>query len=472
MMDFEKAYDYASRTQLFKDLLYENAGKTFINAVMKMYEQTFYYPLITSNVLGEKMVAKEGVTQGRRSSQELFTFLIKDMPYCINPEHFNDFMKPFFISQLADDSISLSEHRESLIEIVKSLFSFSDEKYQVKNINKTMFLHMAKSPNLQPIQIDDVNFISAADTNKGCTYLGLFLEHTRSVTNIMRTNLKMKMFNVIKYYNWLEINTTTPISIKLQVLDACMFAALLYSAETWGDIKSIESQIVKIERKVLKSILGVKQGTPNDLIYIELKRCNIISKIKKRQYNFYQRVCNSDTNRTMVKQLLDVCIEKNMSICNYYQNLNHDVCEKYINKLYEDTEKASNTLSIRYKNIIGFHYNDVLYNSNVNDIYRTLITRWRLSSIPIRIEIDRYKRPPIPRLERICRRCNTLEDEHHVLLQCPIYHEIRRNYTNLLSSKTCVKDLLNPGTITEIIETGKFLKEIESKYDITFGNTH
>ena len=40
------------------------------------------------------------------------------------------------------------------------------------------------------------------------------------------------------------------------------------------------------ERKMLKRILGVKQGTSNDLIYIELERPDIISRIKDLQYKF------------------------------------------------------------------------------------------------------------------------------------------------------------------------------------------
>ena len=42
------------------------------------------------------------------------------------------------------------------------------------------------------------------------------------------------------------------------------------------------------ERKILKRNLKVKPSTPNDIIYVELNRSNIISKIKQRQRKFYR----------------------------------------------------------------------------------------------------------------------------------------------------------------------------------------
>ena len=77
---------------------------------------------------------------------------------------------------------------------------------------------------------------------------------------------------------WLEINDNTPVDVKLLVLDQCMFTALLYGAEAWGDISIIEDEIRKIEIKALKSILKVKQSTSNDLIFFELGRAIVQSK--------------------------------------------------------------------------------------------------------------------------------------------------------------------------------------------------
>ena len=79
-----------------------------------------------------------------------------------------------------------------------------------------------------------------------------------------------------------------------------MFSALIYGSETWGDFTCAYEKLRKIERKVLETILKVISGTTNNLIYHELRRGDIVSKIKDRQYSYFQKIyqftirrCNS-----------------------------------------------------------------------------------------------------------------------------------------------------------------------------------
>ena len=123
---------------------------------------------------------------------------------------------------------------------------------------------------------------------------------------------------------------------------------------------------------------------------------------------------------------------------------------------------ATNTMSIRYKEIC--EENDILYRSNVDDTKRTTISRWRLSSIPIKVETGRYKRPPIPRENRLCSICFIVEDEEHVLLRCPLYQSIRINYSRIFDINTNVKSILNPKSEYDIIYHANFLQEIEKCY--------
>ena len=83
------------------------------------------------------------------------------------------------------------------------------------------------------------------------------------------------------------------------------------------------------------------------------------------------------------------------------------------------------------------------------------MTRWRLSSIDIRVETGRYSN--IPRNERRCELCSTgeIEDENHVIFRCSAYQAIRAKYS--ISSFTCVKDVLNPKTNEAASQVAKFL---------------
>ena len=101
--------------------------------------------------------------------------------------------------------------------------------------------------------------------------------------------MKKKKVNISKFYSWLQNNEYTPFPLKLRILYGCMFSPLLYSCEAWGDFSSIENMILKTEGKTLKACLGIKAGTPEDVIYVEINRSDIKAVIKHRWYNIFER---------------------------------------------------------------------------------------------------------------------------------------------------------------------------------------
>ena len=139
-------------------------------------------------------------------------------------------------------------------------------------------------------KFDEMTSIDSVDENKGYSYPGMTFIPTNDMRKTIEKNVNKKMFNFSKFYGWLDVNQVTPIEMKLRVLDNCMFSALLYGSETWGDFSHVSEKLRVIERKALKAILKVKAGTSNDLVYHELRRGDIISKIKDRQYKFFQKV--------------------------------------------------------------------------------------------------------------------------------------------------------------------------------------
>ena len=61
--------------------------------------------------------------------------------------------------------------------------------------------------------------------------------------------------------------------------------------------------------------------------------------------------------------------------------------------------------------------------------YRVALTRLRVSSHRLEIETGRWHKPQKnPLSDRKCQLCNTLEDEFHFILECPLYHEYRQVY--------------------------------------------
>ena len=87
-----------------------------------------------------------------------------------------------------------------------------------------------------------------------------------------------------------------------------MFTSLLYGIEASGDISIIENKIPKIEIDALRRILKVKTGTSIDLIYFELNRADIISRMRDAQFMIYKNLSAITHNAAIVKHVVDITI--------------------------------------------------------------------------------------------------------------------------------------------------------------------
>ena len=147
------------------------------------------------------------------------------------------------------------------------------------------------------------------------------------------------------------------------------------------------------------------------------------------------------------------------SILDYYFNLRGNNSSAYLNSLTEKMRIDDRSMTTYYRNLITPD-KSCIYSSFVNDHFRQIITRWTLSNHKVRIETGRYSRPTIPRENRVCEMCNTLENESHVIFDCPAYHTVRQKYHNLLSIRNNIVAILNPCTEL-IVETARLLYDFE-----------
>ena len=422
-----------------------------------MYDITYYTP-INKHTYGKSIHTYHGVTQGRKTSANVFSFNTSDMPSHISVK--SNLLDNIQILQLADDTALLAENFESLRQSFVDILKFSKSKYMIANIEKTFYLEMNSNPSNTPLIIDDETYINPAENGK-YVYLGMLFIPTNDITALIRANLKHRSYNIKKYHEWLEVNENTPIKIKLQVLDACMLTAYLYGSETWWKIDEVADDILIQERKLLKRILGVKQGTSNDLIYIELGRCDIISRIKDLQFKFNEKINKATFQEAILAHAYAKC--KDLQIISYYTNLRSD------NKITNKTNRinslniSNSTTCIRYRQLCNpDKINPILYDSYNNDKYRTIITRWRLSNFDLHIEKGRYNQTP--RELRLCNSCQQgrIEDEHHVIFDCSLYKDIREKYREYLLKNNSVKLILDPISEEDFCSAAKLLIDIES----------
>ena len=144
----------------------------------------------------------------------------------------------------------------------------------------------------------------------------------------------------------------------------------------------------------------------------------------------------AETNwATKVRTLLesmgfgDVWINQGVGNINYFLHIfklraRDCFMQKWNEELRESTRASTYIL---FANFNHQSYLDTIQNKK----FRIALTRLRLSSHRLEIEMGRWHKPQIiPRNERKCQLCNTLEDEFHFLLECPLYHDLRILYIN------------------------------------------
>ena len=303
------------------------------------------------------------------------------------------------------------------------------------------------------------------------------MSYADNVPSLIRYNLNKKSFFICKFYGWLEANQQTPIILKLRVLYCCMFAAILYSCETWGNIECIAEQILLTERKALKRCLGVKSSVQNDIVYHELNIPDIVSKIMKLQQKFFAKIMLLEPDQAIIRQLVDkymadeeYCQDEN-SFLSHYLRLHADhiddnttpnnIIENNIRERKERLESTETTKITMYKDITDLQHNTALYNSFVNDELRMVITRWRLSCHKLRIETGRYTCPITPRDQRLCKICLVVEDEDHALFHCHAHTFIRLKFHSLLCKFNTLNLMLNPQCCEDVVKVGMYISEIE-----------
>ena len=437
----------------------DGCGASYTRAVAGMFSTSTYYPKSNKNRLSEGISTEFGVTQGRRSSGSLFSYYVSDMPRAVGDVRYDDYMDPLTLAQLADDTALYAEKRKNLGTKFEKVFRYSRRRRQHANIAKTMYGNFTANPTFEPLIIDENVTINSINQNDGYRYLGTFVYPTNDITNIIQRNINKRAVNVSKFYSWLSVNEFTPVDTKLMVFDSCVFQALLYGVECWGDISFIEQKLQEIEVKALKAIMHVKKGTTTDLLYHELRRPSISARIKDRQYNFFKKLSEIPEDEAIVRTIIRICNDSRM--IRYYENLSDKNGEKDIDDREKRIVESESSMCIYYRELDLMTKTDI-YSSMLYDYYRIILTRWRLSNHNLKIETGRYTRPYTERSDRICTVCNSLEDEKHVIYLCPRYNDIRLQQTTLLERLPTIAELLNPGD-TDMKETASLLHSIEKR---------
>ena len=125
IIDYEKAFDYTNRYLLTESMINKGIGKRYLNSFINSYKKTDYVIKSSLTTIGKNISTYHGVTQGKTTSADYFSLFISDMGDYVKLGNTHDFMDPYCLLQLADDTTITADNIDSFITKVNLVSIYS-----------------------------------------------------------------------------------------------------------------------------------------------------------------------------------------------------------------------------------------------------------------------------------------------------------------------------------------------------------
>jgi hypothetical protein len=455
-VDFTKAFDLLVRENIWLKLIHIGVRGKILTVLRSMYQNVKSRVKTQNNTLSESFLCSLGVRQGDCLSPFLFSIYVNDIEDTLLREGFKGINTGFlklFLLLYADDIVIIAESLDDLQKGMDILKDYCERWKLTVNINKTKVMIFRKGGRL-PRNIRVMYNGSEIEIVNKFTYLGIVFscggsfEHTYDALSGQALKAIFKMKQYLQKFTYIDIKH------KIELFDKLIKPILCYGCEIWGMNKA--DKIENIHTHFLKNILGVKLQTQTNFVYGDLGRMPLKQQRIIQVLKFWLKIIKCD-NVKLIKQTYNLMledIERNNEITNWatsvrtiLENLglnyawifqeigNENIFIAEIKRRLEDnfiqtwmSEVEASPRADTYKLFATFGFSKYIEQININK-YRAALTRFRLSSHRLYIETGRWHKPhPIPRNERKCILCNTLEDEFHFLLECELYKDLRIRY--------------------------------------------
>lgn len=416
-VDFSKAYDRVPRNGLIESLKALGCGIVMLCAIAAMYSST-------QLVLGAAIISVTlGVKQGSPSSCFLFTLYVNPLIRELKAKCGNDgFLRSLHCLLLMDDTVIFSTSREGLLKKVAILDQFCAKSGMKVNSSKTKFM-VLNGDNIDKRDISASNY--TIELCKFYVYLGATFCASGKLVPSLEKHAEDKFAHVLKFVSFMNKNSMFPFRIKKLVMDAAFMSAVFYGCESWltNNFKPMKTTYFS----VIKALLGVRKTTANDLCLIELGVPSVKAYIQNIQFRYFKRIFAS---RIHVADdpfivVFNLCKDANTPCSSYISallQLRHNIVEADIEQTKNRIRLSDKTKLITYRELCPDLSSCTIYNTNVNELLRMKVTRLRLSSHNLAIEMGRWSR--IERERRLCA-CGQIQTEHHVLCDCILTFQYR-----------------------------------------------
>ena len=471
-VDLRKAFDTVCRDLLLHKIACLGISGNFFNCLSDMYRNSVACIKI-SKLLSPDIKIGKGTEQGHPLSPDLFKLYIRELSSYLNNAGDYPELADLMISHLlwADDLVLLALSPTALQDNINLLVKFCQLMGLEINISKTKIVTFY-APRSKCKSSPEQFFLGnkpIKNTDKYC-YLGIIF-HSDGSFAAANTELRAKALRALYGLKGGIIkDALSPRSLFI-LFDSLIKPILLYGCQVLAPHSKTLKHLIKItdqsdpsnalkylaqdhyekfHMKFLKYALSVHSKSSNIGCWGETGRHPLIYEACKLAIDYYTRVENSDNPLISAAFHEQVALNldwfSNISqLIDKYENISpkitntklstlvaHNMRGEFV-EMWRAVKSASPKLEFYNSLKKEFGLENYLNLVKCPDARKSL-TRLRISAHNLYIERGRYETPLVPRAERWCVYCklnlgiDTIEDECHVLTQCPLYTPIKKKF--------------------------------------------
>ena len=457
-IDAKKAFDCVHHDSLWYKLHNIGIRGKMLYAVRSLYDKAGLRSCIRLNeFVTDSFNISAGVRQGDPLSPTLFSIYVNDLITELNRTGRGVRCGNMNISALfyADDIVVMSETSQGLQAQLDTVHSWFYKWRMQLNQDKTQIIHFRKkSNNISNCQFKCGN-VNIKITSK-YKYLGLvfneFMDTDQMVDDVIKSSTRALGHVISKYKNCGGLIYETFNAL----YQSCVQPVMMYGAALWGS-KEFQ-KLNTVQNKACKFFLGISRSSPNIACHGDMGWLSVFAKQKIEMVRLWCRLQTMDNSRLthkvfrwsnslslgyihtweyQIKELLkqadmydgphpDPSINPKAMMHRYREAIVQIDKDNWHRKVWDDTGNEQNGNKLRLYRCVK---KDIFVETYITTImplhHRQNLAMLRFGCLPIEIELGRRNNTPLEM--RLCKQCNMncIEDERHLLLECPLYDDLR-----------------------------------------------
>ena len=471
-VDFKKAYDTVPRDLLWEKLQRIGVHGEFLRGVQALYADV-PMALQFEGGMSDTFQSTLGVKQGCPLSPTLFGIYIDDFQAELEAAGADLDLPTLCGVQApalfyADDLDLVSTSVRGLQAQLDLLESYCKRWRLTVNVKKTKVVVYAAQAAAPPVLTYMHAPIEVLDS---FTYLGVDISSRSSfaAASIGRAASAQRAALALQH-RCHDLSLHDP-ALQLHLFDALVRPVMLYGVETWGPGALCGSGMDTCElvhRKFLRSVLGVRTGTPNVAVLGELGRFPVAHTATLAICRFWNRLVAMPDTRLTKQAFLENCAlatrpgrSKPSSacwaaqVCSFLhfispivdgvpQHIDTSIVSAHLQRRTFDAVNGSDLRKVREwlgvrGPVNGDNYQLAGYLQAVaSKTGRRRLAQFRMGSHMLGVETGRWQR--LPRAERLCQRCScgVVDDEAHMVWGCPALVDQRVQHSELFQDSDII----------------------------------